>query len=146
MREPRHPGIEAYLAALDAGMGALSPDRRAAERSEIAHHLELLVTAHRARGLSADDAVRAAVRRIGSADALGAALASAGRARRPPVRDALEFTFIWTLPVLARALSGWYVDGVPFPHPWIDSLFMAVVVTLTFSPHRRSERRTEEVR
>jgi hypothetical protein len=143
--ESRHPAIAAFLSEVDARLRALSPERRAEERDEIAQHLELLVTANRVRGMEGDDAVRAAVRRFGRANALGAALAAAGRSRRTSVHKALEFAVIWALPVVARATSDWYVDGVLFPYPWIDALYMLAVVTVAFFPHGRSERPTEEV-
>jgi hypothetical protein len=143
--ESPHPAIAAFLSELDGRLAALSPERRAQERDELAHHLELLVTANRARGLGDDDAVWAAVRRFGRADDIGAALAAVGRSRRAPLRESVEFAFIWTLPVLARAMSDRYVHGVLFRYPWIDGLYMLSVVAVAFFPRGRSERQTGEV-
>ncbi|MET0553411.1 MAG: permease prefix domain 1-containing protein [Vicinamibacteria bacterium] len=138
--DSRHPAIEAFLAQVEARLGALSPEERAEERAELAHHLDLLVTANRAGGMDPDDAVHAAVGRFGRAGALGAALAAAGRARRTPVREALLFVILWTVPVVTGATSDWYVDGVLFPHPWIDGLYMLAVVTVAFFQHRQDVR------
>ena len=75
----RHPAIEAFLTDVGARLRRLPEARRAAEREELAQHLDLLVTAYRARGMDADAAARAAIERFGRAERIGADLAKAGR-------------------------------------------------------------------
>ena len=70
----RHPAIVAFLSQVDERLRRLPTERRAAERAELALHLDLLVTAQRARGLDEDEAARDAIRRFGPAERIGSQL------------------------------------------------------------------------
>jgi hypothetical protein len=113
----RHPAIEAFLADVDQRLRRLPAERRAAERDELAQHLDLLVTAHRARGMDDDAAARAAIERFGRAERIGADLAKAGRKTAEYVKFAVAYaTFI-----VAAYLALFWSMGDPLPRhaPWV---------------------------
>jgi hypothetical protein len=113
----RHPAIEAFLTDVDARLRRLPEDRRAAERDELAQHLDLLVAACRARGMDADAAARAAIERFGRAERIGAELASAGRKTAEYARF-----FAWYATFIVVAYLGLFWSmGDPLPRhlPWV---------------------------
>lgn len=114
-RETRpHPDVAAFLAAIE---DRLPSGRRAAEREELAQHLDLLVTACRARGMDADAAARSAIERFGRAERIGADLAMAGRKTAEYVKFA-----IWYGAFIAGAyLALFWSMGDPLPRhmPWV---------------------------
>jgi hypothetical protein len=88
MREPlRHRAIETFLREVDERLRRLPDARRAAERDELAQHLDLLVTAHRARGLDEGQAASAAVERFGRAERIGAELQGVWRSEQVATFD-----------------------------------------------------------
>jgi hypothetical protein len=117
---PRHRAIETFLAEVDEGLGRLPEARRAAEREELAQHLDLLVTAGRARGMDEDAAARAAVDRLGRAGDIGAALDRAARRNHPAPMDYVRmfgvYAVLWAATSAAvdyalYRLAGWPLDG-----------------------------------
>jgi hypothetical protein len=113
----RHPAIVAFLTDVDARLRRLPADRRAAERDELAQHLDLLVTAYRARGMDADAAAGAAIERFGRAERIGADLAQAGRKTAEYARF-----FAWYAAFIVGAyLALFWSMGDPLPPhlPWV---------------------------
>jgi hypothetical protein len=108
--------IDAYLAEIDQRLLRLPADRRAAEREELAQHLDLLVTAYRARGMDGDAAARASVDRLGPAGPIGTALQRAGRRDHPAPMDYVRmfgvYAVVWTAMSTAvdyafHRIAGW---------------------------------------
>jgi hypothetical protein len=113
----RHPAIEAFLTDVDARLRRGPADRRAAEREELAQHLDLLVTAYAARGLDADAAARAAVERFGHAERIGADLAKAGR----KTAEYARFFAWYSASIVVAYLALFWSMGDPLPRhlPWV---------------------------
>jgi hypothetical protein len=113
----RHPAIEAFLSAIDDRLRRLPAERRASERDELAQHLDLLVTACRARGMDADAAAHAAIERFGRVERIGADLAKAGRKTAEYARF-----FAWYATFIVGAYLGLFWSmGDPLPRhlPWV---------------------------
>lgn len=128
MREPlRHPAIEAFLEKLDARVRPLP----AADRAEMAQHLDLLVEAARASGLDEEAAVRSALAHFGSVERLGAALARPWwRDRR--VQGRIARLFAWQVPLgLGTSYALHALDGAPLRSAWI-AVVNVLVVSLFF--------------
>jgi hypothetical protein len=134
----RHPAIDAFLTDVDTRLRRVPADRRAAERDELAQHLDLLVTAYSARGLDADAAARAAVERFGRAERIGADLAKAGSKTAEYARF-----FAWYSAFIVGAyLVLFWSMGDPLPRhmPWliaVNALLLPSVFILTDIRKRR---------
>jgi hypothetical protein len=113
----RHPAIEAFLTDVGARLRRLPEARRAAEREELAQHLDLLVTAYRARGMDADAAARAAIERFGRAERIGADLAKAGR----KTAEYARFFAWYATSIVGAYLALFWSMGDPMPRhlPWV---------------------------
>jgi hypothetical protein len=113
----RHPAIEAFLTDVDARLRRVPAERRASEREELAQHLDLLVTAYRARGLDDAAAAAAAIERFGRAERIGADLAKAGA---KTVEYARFFAWYATFIVGAYLALFWSMgDPMPRHLPWV---------------------------
>jgi hypothetical protein len=119
----RHPVIEAFLTDLDARLRRLPAERRAAERDELAQHLDLLVTAYGARGMDADAAARAAIERFGRAERIAGDLAGAWRSERKTGEYA-RFFAAYAAFIVAAYLALFWSMGDPLPRhlPWVIAL------------------------
>lgn len=118
MAETRRPlEIEAFLSGIDRRLRGLPAERRAAEREELAQHLDLLVTAYRARGMDEAAAAAAAIQRFGRAERIGADLATADRKTAQYVRFAVAYAAF----IVAAYLALFWSMGDPLPRhlPWV---------------------------
>lgn len=138
MHEPRHALVESYLAAIDERLRRLPMDRCAAERDEIAQHLDLLVTAFAARGMDADAAARAAIERFGHVERIGADLARAGR---KTAEYALFFAW-YSAFIVGAYLALFWSMGDPLPrHPWVIAVHAVLVPSVFILTDMRKRRR-----
>jgi hypothetical protein len=113
----RHPVIDGFLSEIDPRLRRLPEARRAAEREELAQHLDLLVTAYAARGLDENAAARAAIERFGRAERIGVDLAKAGG---KTAEYALFFAWYSTFIVGAYLALFWSIgDPLPRHLPWV---------------------------
>jgi hypothetical protein len=138
MREPvRHPAIDAFLERLDARVRPLP----AADREEIAQHLDLLVEAARVGGLDQEAAVRRALARFGSVERLGAALARPWWRDRRVLRG-LARLLAWQLPLgIGTSYALHALDGAPMQSAGI-AVLNALVISLFFIRAVFNRRRT----
>ena len=156
MREPRHVVIDTYLAEVDQRLLRLPADRRAAEREELAQHLDLLVTAYRARGMDETAAACATIERLGQAGHLGAELERAARRDHPRRMDYARTFFLYAAVVAASNIAVEYASsrifGDPLPSPrsvatsavtW--SAFSAWMVYVNMRSRRAQSRRNEGI-
>ena len=135
----RHPAIDAFLTDVDARLRRLPEDRRTAERQELAQHLDLLVTACRARGMDADAAARAAIERFGRAERIGAELAKAGSKTAEYARF-----FAWYSAFIVGAyLALFWSMGDPMPRhlPWVIAVSALVLPSAFIYADVRKRRR-----
>jgi hypothetical protein len=147
----RHPAIEAFLSEIDARLRRLPEDRRAAEREELAQHLDLLVTAGRIRGMDEDAAVRAAVDRLGRAGPIGAALERAARRNHPKPMDYARMFALCAVVFAATTASVEYafhrIAGDPLRAPWrvaMSSLLMSALLVYMNTRSRRVQTQRNE--
>ncbi len=117
--ETRPGAIENFLAQVDERLRPLPAERRASERKELAHHLELLATAYRVRGLSEEDAQRAAVERFGRAERIGTALCRSWHGRK--TADYVRFFVAYAAFIVVAYLGLFASMGDPLPRhlPWV---------------------------
>jgi len=111
--------IETFLAQVDERLRRLPADRRASEREELAQLLELLATAYRARGLSDEDAQRAAVERFGRAERIGAELHQAWHGRKAGEYARFFVAYAAFIVVAYLALFASMGDPLPRHLPWV---------------------------
>jgi hypothetical protein len=114
----RHPAIEAFLSEIDGRLRRLPEARRAAERDELAQHLDLLVTGYRARGMDEAQAVAAAVERFGGAERIGAQLHAAWHRQ---TREYVGFFVAYAAFIVVAYLALFWSMGDPLPRhlPWV---------------------------
>jgi hypothetical protein len=116
--QARPSAIDTFLAQVDERLRRLPADRRASEREELAQHLELLAAAYLSRGLSEEDAQRAAVERFGRAERIGAELSRA-HARKTAEYARFFVAYAAFIVVAYLALFASMGDPLP-PHlPWV---------------------------
>ena len=143
MREPaRHPAIEAFLTDVDARLRRLPEARRAAERDELAQHLDLLVTAYATRGMDADTAARAAIERFGRAERIGAELRDAWHARSKTGEYARFFVAYAAFIVVAYLALFWSMgDPLPRHLPWVIAVNAVLLPSVFIYADVRKRRR-----
>jgi len=135
----RHPAIERFLSQVDERLRGLPAERRAAEREELAQHLDLLVVAHRARGMDEVAAAAAAIERFGRAERIGAELATAGSKTAEYARFFVAYAaFI----VVAFLLLFWSLGAPLPPHlPWVIAVnALALPSAFIYSDWRKRRR------
>jgi hypothetical protein len=113
----RHDAVESFLAEVDVRLRRLPAGRRASEREELAHHLDLLVAAYLAQGMDAAAAAAAAIQRFGRAERIGAELAAAGS----KTREYVKFAAWYAASIVAAYLLLFWSMGDPLPRhmPWV---------------------------
>jgi hypothetical protein len=134
--------IATFLAELDQRLRALPAERRAAERAELAQHLELLASALQARGLSEDEAERAAVERFGRAERIAGGLRDAWSGPSKTWEYARFFVAYAAFIVVAYlALFASMGDPLP-PHlPWVIAVnALALPSAFIYADVRRRRR------
>lgn len=136
----RHRVVEAFLSAVDARLRRLPEGRRAAERDELAQHLDLLVTAYRARGMDEAEAALAAVERFGHAERIGAELHDAWHRK---TREYVGF-FVWYGAFIVLAYLGLFWSmGDPLPRhlAWVIAANVVVLPSTFIYADVRKRRR-----
>jgi hypothetical protein len=113
--------IETFLAKVDERLRRLPAERRAAERDELAQHLDLLVTAYRARGMDETAAASAAVERFGRAERIGAELHGAWQREHGKIREYVRFFVAYAAFIVVAYLGLFWSMGDPLPRhlPWV---------------------------
>jgi len=144
MREMnRHPSIEAFLAAVDERLRRLPAGRRAAERDELAQHLDLLVTAYIARGMDDTAAATAAIDRFGRAERIGADLQRAWQREHDKTRAYVRFFLAYAAFIVVAYLGLFWSMGDPLPRhlPWVIAANALILPAAFISADLRKRRR-----
>ena len=117
----RHPSIGTFLANVEKRLHRLPAERRAAEREELAQHLDLLVTAYRACGMDETAAATAAIERFGRAERIGADLQGAWQRERDKTREYVLFFLAYAAFIVVAYLGLFWSMGDPLPRhlPWV---------------------------
>ena len=137
----RHPAIEGFLSQVDERLRRLPSKRRAAEREELAQHLDLLVAAHRARGMDEAAAAAAAIERFGRAERIGAEIATAG----DKTAEYARFFVAYAAFIVGAYLLLFWSMGDPLPRhlPWVIGVnAFALPSAFIYSDWRKRRRTT----
>ena len=132
---PNNPELERYIAEIGMRLGALPAARRDEELRELRQHLTALVEGHRARGLSEDAAVAAALRQFGRAEQLGQDLHAAWARPRLPRLWPWVGAYLVLVALIFGALATANDKVTDFPNNVGGQLVLALVLpagTLAF--------------
>lgn len=123
-----NPRIERYIATLGARLRSLSSAQRDEELSEVRQHLDALVAGHRARGLSEEEAVEAALHQFGHAEQIGQQLHRAWAQRRVPRLWPALVGYVVLVALIFGAFATANDQPTDFPQGFGPQLLLALVL------------------